>query len=364
METTRNGSFSVTPAFDISVPNEEERRARAQTQELRQILQDLLFEYHQLQNDWIAEEKALRDKCEAVITELRDVETKLAQLKHDEQAAHLEKMATLRENHAAEIAKLHAALDGNLNTEGTVEIDDLDYEIEQLQEALKEAETTEMPETNQEEDPPGSFELEEIHEDLVQKLDEAQRQSEDASKDATRMVEEVYQKQRDEEAEHEQQLQALFEELSSIDEEGDQIASEAEKSSAELKTRREETTRQILGKIAEVQRQLEISKKTHQKEMSVLSQQVEELRSKLETTTQRQRQQLQEGTQSIKKFREEKKRVITLHKEIELLNNEFIRENIEHQTLLRELGRLDTEMLSQTLSGSGRRTLSSISTLR
>ena len=52
-----------------------------------------------------------------------------------------------------------------------------------------------------------------------------------------------------------------------------------------------------------------------------------------------------------KKFADEKKRFVAMHRELEMLNAELVRETVEHETLMKELNKMDSFVLSQMSAG-------------
>ena len=71
------------------------------------------------------------------------------------------------------------------------------------------------------------------------------------------------------------------------------------------------------------------------------------LRIQLESLTTRQRQQMKEATNAARSYSEERRKFVAFHRELEMLNSELVRESVEHETLLKELNKMDTQLLSQ-----------------
>jgi hypothetical protein len=75
-------------------------------------------------------------------------------------------------------------------------------------------------------------------------------------------------------------------------------------------------------------------------------------RSALEGRTARQQQQLKEALGLAKKYGDEKRKYVAMHRELEMLNAERVREAVEHATLMKEISKMDAFVLSQMSTGS------------
>ena len=112
----------------------------------------------------------------------------------------------------------------------------------------------------------------------------------------------------------------------------------------------------ISAKINQIQ--IKIAKK--QRECSKRAQELhtvaDDLRSELDSYTTRQKQQIKEATAAAKAYAEVKRKFVSMHKELEMLNSEKVREIVEHETLMKGLNKMDNFVLSQ-MSASGSSTI-------
>jgi hypothetical protein len=76
------------------------------------------------------------------------------------------------------------------------------------------------------------------------------------------------------------------------------------------------------------------------------------LRAALEARTARQQQQLKEALAIAKRYAEEKRRFVATHRELEMVNAERVREAVEHATLMKEVNKMDSFVLSQMSAGA------------
>jgi CII-binding regulator of phage lambda lysogenization HflD len=89
-----------------------------------------------------------------------------------------------------------------------------------------------------------------------------------------------------------------------------------------------------------MQRQQKAELKTAIEEASLL-------RHQLQAITNRENANLAESTAMAKKINDEKRKFATLHKELEMLKGELARATVEHETLMKELTKIDNYVLSQ-----------------
>jgi chromosome segregation ATPase len=70
------------------------------------------------------------------------------------------------------------------------------------------------------------------------------------------------------------------------------------------------------------------------------------LRHQLQAITNRENANLAESTAMARKINDEKRKFSTLHKELEMLKGELARATVEHETLIKELTKIDNYVLS------------------
>jgi CII-binding regulator of phage lambda lysogenization HflD len=63
--------------------------------------------------------------------------------------------------------------------------------------------------------------------------------------------------------------------------------------------------------------------------------------------TARENASLADAAATAKKINDEKRKFATLHKELEMLKGELARATVEHETLMKELTKIDNYVLSQ-----------------
>ncbi|KAH0789357.1 hypothetical protein GPJ56_006720 [Histomonas meleagridis] len=339
---------STSKQINLNTPTNPEIRGRIQKQELRNILKNKLFELNSLQSEWNAKENEYRSQCEDLISQLRDIDVNFINQKNSERTKHLEELDRISQQHQTEVNDFQTKIEENfLGLNSPSEIEQYDEEIASLNEELLNLEEpqSEEQEVDSEYDAIESRikELEEQHQESLQLHEEAIRQRDEDSKTSTQMIEQLLAKTQEEEEYLQKEIQNLIEQLTKLDQEHNNKCDEINRIIQEDKKNISNSRKGIMNKISEKQKILMDKQNEHISVMQKLQNEVEELRSTLESCTTRQKQQIKEIKSVAKKYATEKKKYATMHKELEMVHAELVRESIEHEVLMKDLSKLDTE---------------------
>ena len=134
-------TFSPSKSININVDVTGDVKTKQQVQELRQLLQERMTEFGLLQTEWSKKESELRAQSEDLVSQLHEIQNQYLQEESAEKAQHLQALNELTKAHQEQMADLQAELDECLmSTDAPNEFEDIDNEIEELKEQLKEAE--------------------------------------------------------------------------------------------------------------------------------------------------------------------------------------------------------------------------------
>ena len=333
-----------------------ETKSKLEVQNLRQLLQDRMVEFSTLDSEWHTQEASLANECEDRVSQLRDIELQFKAAENTERTKHLATIRQLKSEHRAAVLDLQAQIDESLSQEHHEDVEDLDNEIAALKAEISKLDSA----------PALVDDLELVDDDAEERLrvledrldekqqlhDEVMRQRDEDSRSATRMIEQLVAKNQEAERAHEDQIQELIETLNRLDKDQADRTSELEGEMADDRKQIMTSMRSAKAKIATIQsniakRQREYSRTVHQ-----LHDEADQLRSALEVLTARQKQQMKEAVAVAKRFADEKKRFVSMHRELEMLNAELVRETVEHETLMKEVSKMDSYLLSQMSAGA------------
>lgn len=352
----------MSTALNISLgsPSKMESKSKREAQDLHRLLQERMTELGLLQTEWSKKENDLRAQSEDLVSKLRELQNTASSQQLAEQAKHVSQMNEMVNSHHDHMMELQEELDQLLGvTEGQSEFDDFDNEIEELRAQLHEAEnlTVQASVHNElgDDDDEADERIEEL-ENQLQEMDQVYQQvlaqrDEDARR-STQMIEDIIIKYESAEDTHQQELGAIINELNEFDASKTERIAEIQKEVAESKKQIAGQLRNLLSKMTSLEREISASHNAHNKKMTELHDEAEALRNSLEMYTARQKQQLKESSANSKRYGEEKRAYVMKHKQLQMLNSELIREKVEHQTLMKDLTKMDDVVLSQM--GNGR----------
>ena len=359
---TRSG-FNSTRSLNISSTDQPEIRNKNKAYDLRQVLKDKMVEYGTLQSQWTTEETKLRSQIDDYVSQLRDLSNQeIAEIQKEKQS-HFVELEQLKNQHQLNILELQTQFnDGLSESEMGDNFEELDNEIETLKDAISRLENAPPPSGDIEEGDEDAEErirtLEERLDEIRQMHDEALRQREEDSKASTQMIEQLILKNQDDEQDCKAEIERLVGELNNIDKQHAAQIEEIRNELFDIKKSNSVTLRNSILRINQIQTNITKKQRIHHKSIQALHDEIDHLRSNLESLTTRQRQQMKEASNAARVYADEKRKFVSFHRELEMLNSELVRESVEHETLMKELNKMDSLILSQ-MSAVGSNTSSS-----
>jgi len=359
-----SSSFSAARTINVESPIKPEMKSKLQSHDLNKLFQDRMAEYAQIQTNWGVKDIEYRRKTEDLISQIREIQEEKNNTIIYDRKAHLKQIQELTEKYQESIRDLQAELDRNLNeSEADNDFDEMDAEIKALRENLKNAEPMAAFDDNSDEnsdiDLDGELEerinelesnlakLQEIYEEHVENREEVANENTDMIKSVIGKFESVQE-------EHKKEIESIVADLNHYSDKQSEKAKELEQKVLENKKSVANQLKNSLQSISRLEKAITQTQKENNREMTKLQTEADRLRIALETITARQKQQMKETAAASKKYGEEKRKFITRHKELELLHSELVRETVEHQTLLKELNKMDNALLSQSAFGSSK----------
>jgi chromosome segregation ATPase len=243
-----------------------------------------------------------------------------------------------------------------VDDEGT---DELEAEITQLKDDIAalenesgEAEDIELADADAEE---RIRTLEDRLSDVEQLHDDVLRQREEDSRKATQMLDQLIGKQNQEEGVHQGELRTRIDTLNEMDREQSEKLEDIARETAEGKERVVASIRSAAAKLQQMRSTVAKRQRDYERAIQELQVVADGQRTSLEARTTRQQQQLKEAVALAKKFGDEKRRFVAMHRELEMLNAEKVREAVEHATLMRGVSKMDGFVLSRISAGQSSR---------
>jgi hypothetical protein len=356
MSSTPKFNRSLRNPFSASSPTKPTVRTKNHTQSLRQLLQERMLELQRAKSEWLSQEIVLHDNCKTIESQLRDLETRYSSDRAAIQSKHLSEMTQQKQRNQTAVRDLEKRLEEALNSPEDTFKESLDDQITALTEELTRLEDSPEPQEDVElfdSDAEERLqqlqdrldELEQLHEDVLHKRDEDSRK-------ATGMLAQLIAKHEKEERIHQEELRARTDRLNEMDSEQSAKVVQLEKETEEKKSRITASLKSALTKLQQMQQTVARRQKNYNQSLKELQTKADELRADLEIITARQQEQLKEAVGSAKKYAEEKRKHVALNRELELVQTEKMREEIEHATLKKEVSKMDGYVLSQLSSGS------------
>lgn len=357
MSKSQGPSSSYQPQsnqFSLVTPVQPALRSKIQAQNLRKQLQARMVDLGSMQTNWNSQESDLRKKSEDLINQLRDVQRQNEIAKNQERAKHLQVLDQLNKRHHLVVLDLQSQIDENIErNENVDDCSDIDQQIENINLQIAEFKRIQMREDEEEEEKEDEEHIQRI-EKLEERLQEMQNlhmqavhQRDEESKNATQSLEELINNQQKVDDENKNAIKQLIEQLNSIDRNHQSQLSTIEKQLHESKRQTANSLKNAMSKAAEFQQKISKYQHDHKKEMDALIEEETQYREALEKLNARHRAHLDESMSAAKKCSEEKRRFVTMQHEVEELNGELLRETIEHENLIKEVNKMDNEVLNQ-----------------
>lgn len=368
MSKSQGPSASYQPTsnqFSLISPVQPALRSKIQAQNLRKQLQARMVDLGSMQTNWNSQESDLRKKSEDLITQLRNVQRQNEIIKNKERAKHLQVLDQLNKHHHLAVLDLQSQIDENIDRNEFVDdCSDLDQQIENIKLQIAEFQKAQMQDAEEEEEKEDEEHIIKV-EKLEERLSEMQNlhmqavhQRDEESKNATQTLEELILNQQKVDEDNKATMKQLVEQLNSIDRNHQSQLSNIEKQLHESKRQTSNNLKNAMNKAAELQQKISKFQHDHKKEMDMLIEEETQYREALEKLNAQHRAHLEESMNAVKKCSEEKRRFATMQHEVEELNGELLRETIEHENLIKEVNKMDNEVLNQMSQNVTESTLS------
>lgn len=346
----------------MSIVNPVDRSYLQQTknQDLRQTLQQRMVDLGTMQSSWSIKQSQLSEKCEDMISQLRDDQRQFAVDKNAKRSRHLHSLNQMIQEHQTVILDLQAQIDNAMTVNDERDESDtlaLDHEIESLKmqiEKFKQAPPTKFEVADRSENYESRTELlEERLQEMQKMLEESLKKKEEDSRAGTQMLEQIIIKSQELDDQHQQELVACVEELNALDKLHAEEVAQLQKESKETKKVLAAKLKAAINKAAQMQKEVSQMQKQQKHSLKGVMTEEAKLKRELEAMTERQHAHMAESTNAAKRTNEERREFAALHKELEMLNTELARETVEHETLLKELSKIDDYVLTQMTAELG-----------
>lgn len=247
----------------------------------REILQDLQRKFNEIQKQWANKDHELRDEIESLVSQLRDVNIKNANIKASTQQKYNQEIAELNEQFTNEISRLQSEIFDSVTVEESNnyqllddQITSLNFELAQLQNQV--FENSEDSEISDETD------YEQIYYNIEQEYQDALNKQDEISRTSSEMIQEIYNKQYQDEQEHQQQISDLIHELDALDEDHVNVVNLIEQKMEQNREQSNQQSSKLLKELASINEQINLSQKQHQQEISELQKQFKQLKEDYE----------------------------------------------------------------------------------
>ena len=353
-EQSTSSLYKPSKNFILSAPVQPALKSKIQSQDLRAKLQSKMVDLGNMQTEWTQQETELRNKSEDLVTQLRDCQRQFDAAKKLEKAKHLQILDQLTRQHQLVVMDLQAQIDDCLEAKDNFDEDtaDIDQEIENVKVQI--AGFQRVQEQEDEEEEQEDEEHVERLEFLEKRLSEMQglyaqavQQREEESKNQTQKLEELLRHHQDLDDKNNQEIQQIIDQLNNLDRDQASQISGIEKQLTENKRHLSNNLKAANTKAAELQQSISKYQHDHKKEMNQIIEEETKFREQLETLNARHRGHLEEAMNAARRCSEEKRRFAAMQHEVEELNGELVRETIEHETLIKEVNKMDNEVLNQ-----------------
>jgi hypothetical protein len=314
-----------------------------------------MLEYQRLQSEWLSQKEALQAECEGLNSELRNVQLRATAGHDSEKKKHLIVLAEMNRGHRNAVLELQAEIGDVLDSEDRTVDHELDDEIGSLREQIASSENdSPQPEDIELVDADADERLRDLEHQLdlaQQRHHDALLQKEEESQKHAGMIKQLVLKQRAQEEDHEQKVTSLIQIMNEMDDDRGHKVEEIQQEIAGERRRVLGSVQNASAKIRSMQETVSKRQREYSRTIGELQGKADLLKASLEARTARQQRQTKEALVHAKKYADEKKKFAAMHREFEILNADRVRESVEHQSLLRELSKLDGYVLSQISSG-------------
>ena len=271
----------------------------------------------------------------------------------------------MKQRHQLEILELQSQFSDGLMDSDPHEMDfeELDHEIQNLKDQIAQVENAPPPQGEMDDIEMNNEVQERIHalegrlEEYLTKRDEILQLREEDSITSTNMIEQLIVRNEDDEKAYRAEIENLADELSKLDNKHAKSIEEINHERMDFKSGHAASMRNALSRISQLQKNMMNKQKLHTKQVQNMHLEIDRLRATLESFTTRQAHQSKEAAYAAKCYGEERRKFVAFHRELEMLNTELVRESVEHETLMKELTKMDAQVLSE-LSAVGSRTSS------
>ena len=334
-----------------SVPNhlETDTSSFAKTQDLRKSLQQKIADYGELQSAWSSRQAELADQCESLVSELKDTKRQFAVEKAAKRAKHLRTIDQMIQTHQSEVMRLQTQLNDEVQSyEDVDETLALDNEIENLKAEIKSLENEPIPEFDinvRTESRVG--ELEDRVAELQEMIEESMREREEDSRQSTKMLQDLIAKNKQADAQNQKEILKCIEDLNKLEKAHAEQVQKAKAAARDMAKQLSANLKRANDNAAKMQASVTEKQKQKKRQMKSVMIKAADLRSELQAITERQQSHMDESTELAKNCQTERREYIALHKELEMLNCELTRETVEHETLMKNLSKIDDMVINR-----------------
>lgn len=340
----RNSRVNVTNPVDPSASS------FAKTQDMRQCLQQKMVDLGTLQSTWGTRETELTEYCESLITNLKDIKREIAVEKASRRARHLRTIDQMIKTHQEEVMRLQSQINEEIqNNDDVDETIALDADIQNLRTQIKCLENEPVPEYDvtvpRGED--RTSDLEDRISELQQLIEDAVRQREDDSRQGTKMLQDIIQRNKQIDAQNQKDILKCIEELNKLEKSHAEQVQKAKSDAKEVTKQLTDSVRKANANAAKLQTNITLKQKEKKRQMKAVMAQAALLRSELQSITERQQGHMEESTEIARNCQKERHEYIALQKELEMLNCELARETVDHETLMKNLSKIDDMVINR-----------------
>jgi chromosome segregation ATPase len=352
--TDLSSIFSFGASRMNLTPQDTGSQRSKKTQDLRRTYQQKVLDFGAAQSTWTTQESGLSNQCETMISQLRDTNTQLSADQNAKRTRHLQRLDSMIEKHQHAVMDLQSQISEAMSVVEPDEEDVLaiEHEIEAVKAAIESVQSAPPPGAPAFAASPEEFNqrirsLEDRLQEMRHLLGEAEKNRERDSKEGTQKLQELVAKHQEAAQEADHQLQDQVDALNSLDQDHKLQVSRLRRDIAESKKQLARTLKSTTVKSESIQQQLSQMQRQHNAELKTAIEEASLLRHQLQAITNRENANLTESTAMAKRINDEKRKFATLHKELEMLKGELARATVEHETLMKELTKIDNYVLSQ-----------------
>lgn len=340
-------NFSMKQSVDPSV------KQKIHAQNLRQQLQTKFMDLCSLQTDWASQETSFNYKTENHANKLRQTQRAFDIEKNNDRARHIQFINQLNQEHHQMVISMQNQINSLIQQNQTEYLDNQDIldEIQNVNTQIAELQRLNLMDEEEEINETDSYAV--IHElkaQLVQMQNQHTQliQEKDlASKMQALQLEEMVKNQQKADDQYKNQHQLLIMRLNNLDRDQRTQIEQIGRQLKENKRHFSTTLQSIMNKCTNLQNEISDYQNNHANDMKMAINNQKKKKYDLKTCLARLRGSQEEAANAVKKYSEEKGKYTQLQQEVEELKADLMREQLEHDNLMKEVVQMDNEVISQ-----------------